>query len=83
MIAIIDNKELGFDFSFNSRNQDLIQSLIDLFIEKKTLDCFNDFSLIIVTHLDFFYVIKNIYGNLESGVLLSNIAIIINKHINI
>ena len=61
---------------------DLIQDLIDSFIKNKGEDVFNLAELILIRHQDFFYIIKNIYGNLQATVLLSDITPIINLHLN-
>ena len=61
---------------------DLIQDLIDLFIESRGEDLFNLGELILIRHQDFFYIIKNIYGNLQGTLLLSDIAPIIKLHLN-
>ena len=82
MILIIDNKSLGHVFSFNMKEGDLIQDLIDSFIENKGEELFNLAELILIRHQDFYYIIKNIYGNLQATVLLSDITPIINLHLN-
>ena len=83
MILIIDNKELDYSFNFNQRSGDRVQDLIDLFVRKKGEELFDKAELVAVTHGDFFYVIKNIYGNLIEGIILSDIQNLVKNHIAI
>ena len=83
MILIIDNKQLGYKFEFNQREGDLIQGLIDSFITAYSAKTFKESSMVAIRHGDFFYIIKNIYGNLSAGVLLSDFSELINDHLNL
>jgi hypothetical protein len=83
MILIIDNTELASEISFNMREGDIIQDLIDSFIESYSADLFDKSELLLVRQGDFFFIIKNIYGNLTGSVLLSSLPEIINNHLNI
>ena len=83
MILIIDNTELASEISFNKREGDIIQDLIDSFIESYSADLFDKSELLLVRQGDFFFIIKNIYGNLTGSVLLSSLPEIINNHLNI
>ncbi len=83
MILIIDNTELASEISFNMREGDIIQDLIDSFIASYSADLFDKSELLLVRQGDFFFIIKNIYGNLTGSVLLSSLPEIINNHLNI
>jgi len=83
MILILDNKDLGYEFQFNEKEGDIIQGLISLFVEVKGEELFSSASLICVRKGKFFFIIKNIYGNLEGSLLISNVSKIINQHLNI
>lgn len=83
MILIIDNKELGCEIGFNMREGDIIQRLINSFTTIYPDEAFERAGLILVREGDFFFIIKNIYGNLSGSVLLSSLPTIINNHLSI
>jgi hypothetical protein len=83
MILIIDNKDLGYEFAFNEKEQDSIQGLIDVFLSAHDTKTWEMASLILVRIGQFLYVIKNIYGNLAGNILLSDIHKLLHIHLNI
>ena len=82
MILIIDNKDLNYEFNFNAKEGDTLQDLIDEFIALNGEALFNSATLIIVRAGDFGFIIKNIYGNLKGGLLISNIGPFIQNHLD-
>ena len=82
MIFIIENKKLGLEVSLGDKEGDIIQDFIDLFIEKYSIDLYNKATLLIVRHELYYFVIKNIFGELKGGLLSSEISDLIHTNLN-
>ena len=83
MVVIVDNASLGYEFEFGTKEGDIIDSLIDLFIEKYGSSYYNKAVLVAVRHEIYFFVIKNNYGALHVDLLDSQLLTIINTTLSI
>ena len=83
MIILVDNKSVGYEFNFGAKEGDVIQDLINLFVEKHGLNYYNKASVVIVRNEVYFFIIKNIFGDLRGNLIFSEISPIINKTLSL
>tara|TARA_R110002020_G_scaffold309790_2_gene525698 strand:- start:2201 stop:2452 length:252 start_codon:yes stop_codon:yes gene_type:complete len=83
VIAIVSNNKLGLLFTFGQDNNEIIDELTELFIQRYGAETYGEAQVILVTSEKFFHVIKNAYHLPGPYKLMSQLGEYISRYIDL